>query len=271
MEKPNKIFIQLFLLVVFLLGLYVYSTYDLKRPLDQMDQIENFENFNDGKSTDGKSSCPNLLIKKGNILLLLNTEQPEVDGVNPIPFYNLDEYINYLEIQRNKGIVCPALFLQHENDAQGKDVYRMRPSPFDQAGGLTGQSAVQQYDTSNRIPVDVMDANRDYPPYNEGNYPGFDPQNMYVGVYTTIDQVHDSTKMESKVSDNPMDPNWGGVLHTQQIVESGKYDENNITKPQYDTPRSTSFVPGLYGEPPPPSNFDATRGVPQDPVKVPKR
>jgi hypothetical protein len=45
MEKNNKIFIQLFLLVVFLLGLYVYSTYDLKRPLDQTDQIENMENL----------------------------------------------------------------------------------------------------------------------------------------------------------------------------------------------------------------------------------
>ena len=171
------------------------------------------------------------------------------------------------------GIAKPEPFfgyLQQENDAQGQDVYRIRPSPFDQAGGLSGVPAALQYDTSKRIPVNAEDANRDYPPYNQGNYPGFDSHNLYEGVYTNIDKVHDSTETSAQISDNPMDPNWGGVLYTQQKVDSGKYDENNITVPHYNTPKSATFVPGLYGEPIPPNEFDATQGVQQDPVKSTK-
>jgi len=85
--------------------------------------------------------CPNLLVQKGNALLLYNTNKPE-DENNPISFFNLDEYINYLEIQKSKGNSCPVLYLQQENNAQGNDVYRMRPSPFDKQGGLPVESAV---------------------------------------------------------------------------------------------------------------------------------
>ena len=71
---------------------------------------------------------------------------------------------------------------------------------------------------------------------------------MFVGVYTDLDKVHDSTQLDKK-SDNAMDANWGGVKHTNQQVKSGKYDENKVTRPVLSTPK-TSFYPSV------PSNFE---------------
>jgi hypothetical protein len=164
-------------------------------------------------------NCPNVLIQKGNSLLLYNSLLPESD-TNPVRFSNLDEYISYVEKRRNEGIRCPVLFLQQENNIQGKDVYRIRPSPFSLEGGLPPMIP----------PLPVLDASRDNPPYNTSNYAGFDPYGLYVGKYSEIDKIHESTE-QAPVSDNPMDTNWGGVMHSQSMIDSGKYDENTVGKP----------------------------------------
>ena len=256
---------QLFLFVVFFLGLYVYANGNL----------ENMQNAGDNTTS---TNCPDLLVKKGNLLLLHKTTEPEKEGVNPITFTNLDEYIQYLETQRKQGIHCPVLFLQQENNAQGQDVYRIRPDPFDPQGGLAsiGESGLKKtqnspnHEIGNPIPfpslldpnvqqplqyntIDYKDANRQHPPYNGGNYAGFDPTGLYVGKYTKIDEIHDSTQRVPQ-SDNPMDANWGGVLYTQNQLESGKYIDNNVTIPTYFTPKG-SFLPSLNGEPLPPNYF----------------
>jgi len=225
----NKLAVTL-LLIVFVTGIYVVMTFPscgCKK--------EGFES----------RECPDLLVQKNDRLLLYFTNQPKEDGHNPLPFFSLDEYINYLEIQRNKGNDCPVLFLRQENDTQGNDVYRMRPSPFQLQGGLPSTSEILPKD--HEI-VKYLDANRDNGPYNQNNYPGFDPTNMFVGVYTDLDKVHDSTQLDKK-SDNAMDANWGGVKHTNSVVESGKYDENKVTRPVLSTPK-TSFYPSI------PSNFE---------------
>jgi len=231
MKKP---LLTIFLIIVFLAGIYVYATNGLFKSLKLTENLETNTNTI-------SASCPNLLLKKDNVLLLYNTQKPEVEGVNPLPFYNLDEYINYLEIQRKKGFRCPVLFLQNEVNTQGEEVYRIRPSPFELEGGVPEQTTL--YPGSNEV-IKVSDASRDNPPYNKGNYPGFDPQGLYIGRYTNIDEVHYSTE-KPETSDNPMDPNWGGVLHTQKAVDSGKYDENIVKKPLLYTPKNT--IPGLFG------------------------
>ena len=40
-----------------------------------------------------------------------------------------------MEWLRGEGIRCPALFLQHTYDTQGKSTYKIRPSPTDPQGG----------------------------------------------------------------------------------------------------------------------------------------
>lgn len=278
MKPLNKLFV-IFLVVTFIAGMYVYTKYSLKssRHLENMEDArdkdeDTTESMSNKKST-GDESCPDLLINKGDILLLYNTKNPEVSGVNPLPFYNLDEYINYLEIQRNKGIRCPVLYAQRENDTQGNDVYRVRPGPFNQEGGLPlsyymnksqlnhldlqkGPPPKELYNNPANLdrnaPVPILDASRDSGKYNKGNYAGFDPYGLHQGTYTTLDKIHDSTA-NSKLSDNPLDPNWGGIIHTQKALESGKYDENIVTKPRYATPKG-AIIPNLYSSMPPPDD-----------------
>lgn len=217
-----------FLVIVFISGFFIL--------LSQKNGITSLkEGFE--KPVEG---CPDLLIQKGSVLLLYNTNQPLIEGTNPIPFFNLDEYIQYLENQRNKGINCPVLYLQEETNAQGEDIYRIRPSPFDLQGGLP-----PMVDTGiPRIPVEVSDASRDSSIYNKGQHAGFDPQGQYIGIYTEIDKIHDSTQSK-RISDNPMDYNWAGTTYTQQMIDSGKYEENNVTRPKLFQPKNGVFYPSI--------------------------
>lgn len=165
-----------------------------------------------------KNSCPDLLIRSGNELKLWNTKEPESE-TNPKTFPNLDRYLEYLDYQRREeGVRCPVLFLQEESNTQGETVYRMRPSPVELQPGIPVQ------------PVEVMDSSDDNKPFNQGHFQGFDAHGQQVGQYTTLDSIHDST-MHAKISDNPMDPNWGGVSFSQASVDSGKYAGSEVGKP----------------------------------------
>jgi hypothetical protein len=206
-----------FLIVIFSLVLIV-SAFMQKRETMQT------------KGVDTKNKCPSILVKKGNELVLYDDMKNEI-----YRFTSLDEYIDYLKNERARGIDCPVLFLQSENDTQGNNVFRLRPDVFNQEGGSSPVTVAP-----------IIDANRDSKIYNVNNYPGFDPDGLQIGVYSKIDAVHDSTE-KSKVSDNPMDLNWGGVEYTQKSIDSGKYEENEITRPSYFNPK-TQFFPELYKE-----------------------
>jgi hypothetical protein len=234
--EVRNIFI-LFLFVTFILGIFFCISsdpigyFDIEKYKEQFTDaslvsdslnpiLPKKDNIKDPKDLSGQYPCPNVLLRRGNRLLLFNTYLPESE-MNPLPFQNLDEYLNYIEIQRNKGYRCPVLYLQEENDAQGKDIYRIRPSPFSLEGGLPPEMP---------NPRPIMDATRDNPPFNQNLYNGFDPYNQDIGVYTDLDKIHDSTR-QTPISDNPMDTNWGGVTHSQEMIDLGKYAENTVGKP----------------------------------------
>jgi hypothetical protein len=221
--KLKLILVILFLILSFISGIYFCMTHKVPF-IETMEQQGN-------KGIDGtgeNEGCPDILIKSGNAILLYNSKLPE-SPTNPLPFYNLDEYINYLEIQRKKGIHCPVLFLQEENNAQGKNVFRIRPDIFNPQGGLPTQFTSTS--TITPKPIQYVDSNDDNYPYNNGQHSGFDPTGLFIGKYTTLDAIHDSTHYGKSLSDNPMDENWGGVLHTKSAVDSGKYAENEVAPP----------------------------------------
>ena len=225
--KPVLILFLFFLLLSFLAGIYFCMNFD-----KSSDSIENMEGEQNTQTKDSSNNdCPNLLMRSGNAILLYNTNIPESPGTNPIPFFNLDEYINYLEIQRKKGIHCPVLYLQEETNTQGQNVYRIRPSPFRPEPGLPQTSSLSRQPP---VAVPIMNANDDNLPYNANNYNGFDPYGQQIGVYTELDKLHDSTSI-SQLSENPMDENWGGVTYTRQAVDSGKYAENEVVPPTQKT------------------------------------
>lgn len=453
--------LYIFLAVVILAGLYFilnYSTGSIYKSIFPTSvspsPLVTSSKFSDivPSSPDDVPGCPNVLIRKGNLLLLIDTHSPPETGKNPVIFKNLEEYRDYIKSQREMGKKsCPILFLQEETNAQGDDVYRVRPGPFDQQNnGTPGSSmkiseisgiqqffkeqpkkdaapafvdsaapssfnkvaktgtssspsvnpnsnlgsgpkdsnngkltrveniSVDNYDTTQKsvfkpanlsspmgvtnssvfkttaliegmqpgaqpgIPTPLstatsvappppmynlgpgstslpipqsasgqgnqsitqgsitgpittaaiyppvqqgpnpiktpyfngslgpyvgsgsnlqqslqgsspvppmsvtpfVDASRMDSPYNQNQYTGFDPYGQFIGKYTNVDQVHDSTATP-KMSDNPMDPNWGGVLYTRDQVNSGKYDENIVQKPVYGGSVNVTAIPSL--------------------------
>ena len=209
-----------------------------------------------------KKTCPKLLIRRGYKLYLYENTIEDT----PLIFDSMNEYTGYIEKQRHDGLQCPVLFLQYENNTQGQDVYRIRPDPsdlnsgfstskrpsdyglmpykesFDDSKNPTDVSGISQQVGTKTNPIIEKDASREVPPYNANQYNGFDSQGQYMGQYTNVDKIHDSTG-KSIISENPMDDNWGGVLYTQQAVDSGKYDENLVYRPNTYTPANGQFYP----------------------------
>jgi hypothetical protein len=179
-------------------------------------------------SPSANPECPNMLIRSGDALLLYNSNKPEEPGKNPRPFYSADEYVKYLEEQKKENggkPTCPLIYLQEEVNTQGENVFRVRPGPFYNGGGLP-QTSILYQPPANIAPI--IDASRDSKKYNVGTYPGFDPYGQQIGQYSELDKIHDSTMLGNKMSDNPMDVNWGGVIYTHDAVASGKYKDNEI-------------------------------------------
>ena len=192
-------------LVVFLLGLYIHVTRNTSELL---------EGF-------GTSECPNVLIQEGQFIYLFNSNKARIPGVNPLRFNNLEEYSEFIDWSRSQGMKCPVLFLQQINDAQGETSYKVRPSIFDQQGGLP-QSLV----TPKVSPL--VDASHSGDKFNKGDYPGFDGKNQYIGVTTPLDKMFHEGEEDISGSDSPMDANWVGAKVTQDHVKQGKYEDNEV-------------------------------------------
>ena len=182
--------------------------------------------------------CPNILVQHGSEIFLYNSKVEKVPGVNPIRFKSLDDYSEFMEWLKGRGIRCPVLFLQYSYNAQGEAVYKIRPSPADIQGGL---SANVPYSPAPAALVQMMDASRDNPPFNNQMYDGFDPLNFNMGDYTAHDAAFREKELTMKYSDNPMDANWGGRQFTESVVASGAYIER--TRPDAIRSDTSALVP----------------------------
>lgn len=206
-----KSFTYIFIVFVFLSGLYFYSKHGSN--IETLTTMKKKQNIR----------CPNVLIQKDSKYYLYNSNLEKVPGVNPIEFSNLEDYVEFLDWQRSSGIRCPVLYLQHTYDAQGNPVYKVRPSVTEPQGGLPPTTPVP-------LPLKfspLVDAGRDDGRFNEGGYPAFDQSSYYVGAITPLEMIEYS-KEQMLYSDNPMDPNWGGQKYTQALVDAGYYKANEV-------------------------------------------
>lgn len=218
------------LILVFLIGMYFYAK-------------NGDEGFTNNPSTGHR--CPNLLIQKGSRFYLYNSKLAQVPGVNPIEFDNLEDYTEFLDWQRSQNIRCPVLYLQETYDAQGNRVYKSRPSVSEPQAGLPPSAAAPIGIASQVTPMMetslepvgedaypnptlLVDATRNDPPYNQGTYPAYDQTSYYIGTTTPLD-VMNIQQEAAKISPDPMDPNWGGVEYTQELVDKGYYKENEVS------------------------------------------
>ena len=197
------------ILLVFLSGIYFYAkTSD--------------PNYYEGLTNNNGLRCPNMLIQKGSKFYLYNSKVAKVPGVNPVEFDNLEEYTEFLDWQRSQGIRCPVLYLQQSYDAQGNEVYKSRPGVSEQQGGLPPSGPVYPNSTL------LVDATQNDPSYNINSYPSHDQTSYYVGTTTPLDKLNQQ-KENLLYSDDPMDPNWGGIEYTQNLVDQGYYKDNEVS------------------------------------------
>ena len=200
-------------IIIFLIGLYFYSKSDDPKYYEAMTN---------------QSRCPNLLIQKDSKFYLYNSKLVKVPGVNPVEFENLEDYTEFLDWQRSQGIRCPVLYLQQTYDAQGNEVYKVRPSVSEPQGGLPpsitmGTPGTPAYPNQQLL----VDATHNDPPYNTNSVPAHDQTSYYVGTTTPLD-VMDQQQQNMLYSPNPMDQNWGGADYTQSLVDKGFYAENEV-------------------------------------------
>lgn len=235
LQKPIiRNIVMYFLIATFLLGLYfcVFSKNSCAR------SQEGFAN------TEG--ICPDLLVRRGETIVLYNSK----NAIPPVVFKSMDEYVAYLEKQRENGLRCPVLYLQEENNAQGETVFRVRPTLDGTQNGLPATTTIipgellaaqvgptPPMDAPPGVVRDIKDATHDNPPYNHGGYAPFDPYGQNVGDFTRLDEIHRIGE-KSYMSDNPMDPNWGGADYSKARVQSGIYDDNIVTRPVLITPKN---------------------------------
>tara|TARA_Y100000590_G_scaffold347560_1_gene398227 strand:- start:750 stop:1352 length:603 start_codon:yes stop_codon:yes gene_type:complete len=189
------------IVLAFIAGLLFCSTYRYQ------DLVEGFDT----------QKCPNLLIKKGKELYLLNRSLAQIPGVNPIKFENLEEYSEYLKWQRRAGIRCPILFLEESYDTQDQLHYRVSNNPFSQE--------IQKLDvmggTGDIVVGALLDANvTNNNIYNKGSQSAYDPDNQNIGRWTKLDKMFHS---QDQFSNNAMDVNWKHEYETKNEVSNNDY------------------------------------------------
>ena len=118
------------------------------------------------------------------------------------------------------------LYLQQTYDAQGNEVYKVRPSVSEPQGGLPPSITPNTPAYPNQQLL--VDATRNDAPYNTNSVPAHDQTSYYVGTTTPLD-VMDQQQENMLYSPNPMDPNWGGADYTQSLVDKGFYAENEVS------------------------------------------
>jgi len=195
------------------------------------DLVEGFEkDIYYPEKDEENTNCPNLLVKRGKEIFLLNKRKAIIPGVNPIRFDNLEQYAEYLKWQRRVGIKCPVLFFEEAYNAQNKKIWRFADDPFDTKGGLQPKDVMGGMGDSQigKLLDAAIDTN---PPYNKGGYAGFDPENQNIGKFTPLDKIYHSP---DEFSNNPMDTNWGGSgIPTggdtvNRILSPDEYSKNSM-------------------------------------------
>jgi hypothetical protein len=180
-----------------------------------------------------KQNCPVLFLQEevnaqGENVYRLRKTEGTTTNVDPLMMGSLTDYF------KNQTNVMPK-FAPPVGPQAFNQVQPNMQLPLSNVGvNNTMMQSLEQ--TQQPQMVQYEDASRDNKPYNQGFF-AFDPTNQYVGRYTVIDQIHDSTKTQNQngLSDNPMDQNWGGAVFTNKQVMSGKYKGDEVQPPTVNT------------------------------------
>jgi len=201
-------FYLIYIILSALLGIYFIIHFQTTKPTSI---LEGYINSDSKKGF----TCPDILLQKGIRYYLYNSKLATVPGVNPIEFQNLEDYTEFMEWQRSQGIRCPVLYLQYSYNTQGEPIYKGRPGPSDLQGGLP--PAPSNYPAPIPAPSQsiITEDDTTTATANMGSASA-EPQNE-----ASNNLLHNSA--------SAMDDNWGGIQYTQELIDSGVYNGNNVS------------------------------------------
>ena len=211
------------ILSIFILGLLFILSYKHEDLIQEPFDITN--------------KCPNLLIKQGKEIHLVNTKKALIPGVNPIKFESLEDYAQFIKYQQHLNINCPILYYQETYDAQNNKGFRLHNDPLDVDGGLPSHIA-KEYNINNsailsktnnneqskKSPTYVIDKTNhlkqvspdDYS-INHNNFTQpMDTEDQTIGLKSHLDNIQMDT--------NPMSSSWKGHDSTNKAIEMGDFD-----------------------------------------------
>jgi hypothetical protein len=211
--------------ILFIFGLIYYVNFrHLYEPMENKDN-----------KTHNVKNCPNMLIEKDGNIYLYNSKKASVPGVNPIKFDNLEEYIEFAGWQKSQSIECPILFLQYTTDTQNNELLQVKPSIFENNGGLPAtktKNLIKKEDEKYYEKNKILNATLNSTPnsnmkFNDGMYSSYDQYNQNVGLDTPLDKIFTE---KNTTSANPMDTHWGGKNYTKSRVLKGDYKGREVYK-----------------------------------------
>ena len=180
------------------------------------------------------NKCPNLLVRKGKEIHLVNTNKALIPGVNPIKFESLEDYAQFVEYQKHMKINCPILYYQETYDTQNNKGYRLHSDPLNPEAGLPSKIA-KEYDI-NKSPIIAEQKKNDveveFQVDNTGHLKQKSPQDYTIkhdkftqSMDTNDQDVGKLTHLDNiKMDTNPMASKWKGHDATNKAIEMGDFD-----------------------------------------------
>ena len=172
-----------------------------------------------------------------NMNYLLTTLAPITAIVNNSPPTSSDEETS----NDNQDVVDED---ENKDNSNGLDDYVLNSHPVD----------VNPPSLDETPDLNINNDNGEFLPsttaYPDSGYAAFDPLNEDINHYEYVAKEFASSQPDG-LSDNPMDPNWGGVMYTQNMIKSGKYVDNNVNKPLLFQPKGIFIdnIPSAFGKP----------------------
>lgn len=159
------------------------------------------------------SECPTRLTRvNGQLTLTHKGEQ--------VKFGSLKEYTHFVEALRARGIRCPVLYLEPLHDAQGGISVKSPDDPITQTTGL-GSIPADQVIKSDNLSRRMTQTND---PVAQTQMPvSFDSANQSQGTDLPVDRF-----FSVGGSVNPYSPEWKGQKATQQAIDAGEMDGDQV-------------------------------------------
>jgi hypothetical protein len=119
----------------------------------------------------------------------------------------------------------------HRNVGPGEIVTSNKSMIIDSSKSIADALGVQSIPTARELPPvsKLVDAGRSSTVYNKNSFPSYDPQGLYNGIETPLDQMFHGP--DGVPSANPMDTLWGGIAYTQSKIDSGEVSSSRVNDP----------------------------------------